>query len=126
MKLSDVKGDRVFDVIADVIDPISVLAEDADVKAIFKRGEKIPDDKTPSQVFMARVKDHLPAILKNHRDSIIAILAAIKGVTSDEYKESITLATLVKDVLELLGDKVFLDFLSSQESSEESEPFTSA
>lgn len=126
MKLSDVKGDRVFDVIADVIDPISVLAEDADVKAIFKRGEKIPDDKTPSQVFMARVKHYLPAILKNHRDNIIAILAAIKGVTSDEYKESITLATLVKDVLELLGDKVFLDFLSSQESSEESEPSTSA
>ena len=126
MKLSDVKGDRVFDVIADVIDPISVLAEDADVKAIFKRGEKIPDDKTPSQVFMARVKHYLPAILKNHRDSIIAILAAIKGVTSDEYKDSITLATLVKDVLELLGDKVFLDFLSSQESSEESEPSTSA
>lgn len=31
MKLSDVKGDRVIDVIADVIEPISNIAQDKEI-----------------------------------------------------------------------------------------------
>ena len=41
MKLSDIQGDRVFDVIADIIDPIANIAEDEKASAMFRR-EKLP------------------------------------------------------------------------------------
>ena len=37
MRLSDIKGDRVFDVIADIIDPIANIASDETASALFKR-----------------------------------------------------------------------------------------
>lgn len=126
MKLSDVKGDRVFDVIADLIDPVSNIAKDHDAKAIFKRGEKIPEGKTANEVFGERVKAHLPGILKNHKDDIVTILATISGVTPDEYRENMTLGSLMTDVISLLGDETFLGFLASQESEKDGAPSTSA
>ena len=37
MKLSKIKGERVFDVIADIIDPIANIAEDKVAAALFQR-----------------------------------------------------------------------------------------
>lgn len=45
MKLSDIQGDRVFDVIADIIDPIANIAEDEKASAMFQR-EKLPEGMT--------------------------------------------------------------------------------
>ena len=45
MKLSDVKGDRTLEVIADLIEPICTIAEDENAAALFKR-EQLPDGMT--------------------------------------------------------------------------------
>ena len=37
MRLSDIQGERVFDVIADIIDPIANIAEDDAASAMFRR-----------------------------------------------------------------------------------------
>ena len=37
MKLSDVKGERTIEVIAEIIDPIANIAEDEEASAMFKR-----------------------------------------------------------------------------------------
>ena len=42
MKLSKIKGERVFDVIADIINPIANIAEDKEAAALFQR-QKLPD-----------------------------------------------------------------------------------
>jgi hypothetical protein len=42
MKLSKIKGERAFDVIADIIDPIANIAEDKVAAALFQR-QKLPD-----------------------------------------------------------------------------------
>ena len=45
MRLSDIKGDRVFDVIADIIDPIANIAVYETASALVKR-EKLPEGMT--------------------------------------------------------------------------------
>lgn len=115
MKLSDIKGDRVLDVIADIIDPIANMVQDEDVAAMFKR-EAVPDGMDARDFFAERMRKGLPALLKGHKADIIAVMAAIDGVTPGQYAESLDFPKLFTDVMELATDDAFLDFLSSSET----------
>ena len=106
MRLSDIKGDRVFDVIADIIEPISNIAADETVSLLFKR-EKLPEGMSVKTFMLERVKKTVPTILKSYKDDIIKILSTIEGVSEDDYRASLTLAKLIQDVTELLTDKSF-------------------
>lgn len=114
MKLSDIQGDRVFDVIADIIDPIANIAEDKKASAMFRR-EKLPEGMTAKRFMMQRARKALPVLLKDHKGDIIAILAAIEGVSADAYKDALNLVKLSQDTVELLTDDSFIElFLSAQ------------
>ena len=106
MRLSDIKGDRVFDVIADIIDPIANIASDETASAIFKR-EKLPEGMTAKAFLMERARKAVPALLKGHKSDIITVLATIEGISADDYRESLTLAKLMQDTAELLTDDAF-------------------
>ena len=114
MRLSDIKGDRVFDVIADIIDPIANIASDETASALFKR-EKLPDGMTAKAFLLERVRKAVPALLKGHKSDIITVLATIEGVSADDYRASLTLAKLMQDTAELLTDEAFGElFISAQ------------
>lgn len=114
MKLSDIHGERVFDVIADIIDPIANIAEDEKASAMFRR-EKIPEGMTVKKFATQRARKALPALLKDHKNDIIAILAAIEGVSAESYKGALNLVKLMRDATELLTDDTFTAlFLSAQ------------
>lgn len=114
MKLSDIHGERVFDVIADIIDPIANIAEDEKASAMFRR-EKLPEGMTAKQFATQRVRKALPALLKGHKGDIIAILAAIEGVSAESYKGALNLVKLMRDTAELMTDDAFTAlFLSAQ------------
>lgn len=115
MKLSDIKGDRVLDVIADIIDPIANIVQDKDVAAMFKR-EAVPEGMESRDFFAKRMCKGMPVLLKNHKADIIAVMAAIEGVTPGQYAESLDLPKLLTDVMELVTDDTLLDFLSSSET----------
>lgn len=118
MRLSDVKGDRVVDVIADVIDPIASIAEDEKAKELFSK-KVLPEGMTPKQFLLKRVKAHLPEILRTHKGDFIAILATIEGVTPEEYAKGLDLVKLIRDCTELLTDEVFITFFTSLQSTED-------
>ena len=114
MRLSDIKGDRVFDVIADIIDPIANIASDETASALFKR-EKLPDGMTAKAFLLERARKSVPALLKWHKGDIITVLATIEGVSADDYRASLTLAKLMQDTAELLTDEAFGElFISAQ------------
>ena len=114
MKLSDIQGERVFDVIADIIDPIANIAEDDTASALFKR-EKLPEGMTAKAFMTQRARKALPALLKGHKGDIIDILAAIEGVSAESYKGALNLVKLMRDATELLTDEAFgALFLSAQ------------
>ena len=114
MRLSDIKGDRVFDVIADIIDPIANIASDETASALFKR-EKLPEGMTAKAFLLERARNAVPALLKVHKSDIITVLATIEGVSADDYRASLTLAKLMQDTAELLTDEAFGElFISAQ------------
>ena len=119
MKLSDIQGDRVFDVIADIIDPIANIAEDKKASAMFRR-EKLPEGMTAKRFMMQRARKALPVLLKDHKGDIIAILAAIEGVSADAYKDALNLVKLSQDTVELLTDDAFIELFLSAKSENSS------
>lgn len=112
MRLSDIKGDRVLDVIADIIDPIANMVQDKDVAAMFER-KAVPEGIDARDFFAERMRKGMPVLLKGHKADIIAIMATIEGVTPEQYAASLDFPKLFTDVMELVTDEAFLDFLSS-------------
>ena len=103
MKLSEVKGERVFDVIADLVDPIVSIASSEDVQGAFKKAD---GDNVKKMTAV------LPVALKNHRADIVKVICAVNGEDPKEYMEGITLMRLLKDANELASDRELLDFFS--------------
>lgn len=119
MRLSDIHGERVFDVIADIIDPIANIAEDDAASALFKR-EKLPEGMTAKEFATQRARKALPALLKGHKGDIIAILASIEGVSAESYKDALNLVKLMRDATELLSDDAFTALFISAQSENSS------
>lgn len=114
MKLSEIKGERTFDVIADIIDPIANIAEDKECMKLFKK-QKPPKGVDARAYAIKRLKKGVPALLRDHKGDIMAIMAAIEGVSVEEYAASLNLAKLTTDVIELATDEAFVDlFISAQ------------
>lgn len=123
MKLSDVKGDRTLDVIADLIEPIANIAQDKEVSEMFER-KAVPEGMEAREFFAARMRKGMPALLKGHKDDVVAILATIEGVSPDEYTKSLNLAKIIKDFMELVTDEAFIGFLSSSMSEKAGDAVT--
>lgn len=120
MRLSDVKGERTLDVIAEIIEPIANIAEDEVATEIFAR-KRLPDGMTAKAFMLRRIKKSVPILIRKHKDDLITILCTIEGTSSTKYKESLNLPKLTKDVLDLLTDEEFMGlFTSAQTDSEDS------
>lgn len=116
MAISDIKGEAVFDLIADIIDPVANIVSDAQVAELFASGGINADT----------AKEYAPELIKRHKEDVIAIMAAIRGVTPEEYAATLNVMTLFRDVMEIITDKELLGFLTSLGASEESaQPSTS-
>lgn len=116
MRLSDIRGERVLDVIADIAEPAINIATDKEAMAFF-RPQPPKDGQDPTEAFAERMKSAAPALMKSHRADLVAVLAALDGVTVAEYVEGMTLGSVLADVFELLTDEAFEDFLSSREQT---------
>lgn len=119
MKLSDIKGERVLDVIADIIDPVANIAEDDAAAAMFRR-EKLPEGVTVKKFLTDRFRNAVPALLRGHKADIIAILSAIGGVTPEEYAKTLSIPKLMNDFIELVTDDCFITLFISAQSGKPS------
>lgn len=111
MRLNDIKGDRVFDAIADIIEPACNIAADTAASRAF-RPEERPQDMTVQEFALKRASEAIPQLLRGHKDDLVRIFAALNGVTPEEYREKLTLATLVRDLAELMTDEDLKAFLA--------------
>lgn len=114
MKLSEIKGERTLDVIAEIIEPISNIAQDKQAAALFKR-EKAPKDMDARSFAIEKLKNAAISLIKTHKNDIIAILAAIQGVSVEEYTNTLNIAKLMQDFVEIANDSEFIGlFISAQ------------
>lgn len=119
MKLSDVKGDRTLEVIADVIEPICNIAEDENAAALFKR-EQLPEGMTAKKFLLQRAKKAVPALLRGHKGDVIAILSSIEGTSPEAYTGALSLIKLTKDFIGLMTDEAFAELFISAQTGEPS------
>lgn len=119
MRLSDVKGERTLDVIADIIEPICNIAEDEKAAALFRR-EKLPEGVDARTFTIRRLKKGVPALVKSHKEDIITILSSIEGTSPEDYAGSLDLLKLVKDFTELITDEAFTGLFISAQSGDSS------
>lgn len=136
MKLSDVKGDRTFDVIADILVPVATIAQDENVAKLFDGSNK-PKKMTPWQYFVERAKVAIPVMMRDYRAEICEIMAIINDITPEEYVNGVVnpeydeekageegydvpeyltpplnVPKLLADVMELMTDSEFVSFFS--------------
>jgi len=97
MKLSEIKGERALEVIADLIDPISRLLKDD----MFKK--KVQGDNR---------LDAVKYLLKNHQRDVIEILALINDADPKTYAPS--LIELPMMLMDLLSDPDVMSLFGSQ------------
>jgi len=109
MRLSDIKGEQALDAMADLIDPISEIAQDKILVGLIRARNKIEAVKLG---------------LRRHQKSILAILAILNQQDIATYNPS--LAEIPKMLLDLLNDKELLDLFSSQAETMEETSSSSA
>lgn len=86
MRLADIKGDKAFDVLADLLDPIGVMAVDNEIKE-------------------AAEVNYLKAVqvaLRKHPKELKDILAILSLENPETFE--VSLATLPRLVIELVND----------------------
>lgn len=108
MRLSDIKGDKAFEVLADLLTPIKALALDADIV------------KASEESYF----DAVQVALRNHPREMKDILAILDLKDPETYE--VTLATLPVKVMELLDDPDLKVLFTSQSQTEELTPTGSA
>lgn len=116
MKLSDIKGADVFDVIADCIVPITNIAADEKAMALFKK-QVVPEGTDVRAVAIKRLAAGVPPLMRDHKDDLVAILAAVNLTPVDEYANELTMGKLITDLADLIGDPMFADFFTSAEGA---------
>ena len=106
MKLSEIKGDRALEVIADIMEPISNIVSDKEAKKAFQNAEKEPIVKV------------LPQLIKTHKQDIYKMLAIIDGVSVDEYKKSSNMMKLLQDFSDIITDESVQSLFISAKATE--------
>lgn len=107
MKLSEYKGEKALDLLADIIEPVAEIASDVEVRNAAEKKDKLKVVKL---------------ILKSHKKSIMEIMAAIDETPVNEYQ--VNILTLPVKLLEILNDKDLWGFFTSAEPTEEQNAFT--
>lgn len=110
MKLSEIKGERAFDVLADIMDPVVEIIGDDKVRNAIKAGKP--------KLLIAKL------VMKEHKKSLIEILALLNDEDPKTYEPS--LIELPKMALELMNDEELSKLFQSQGQMMDSAYFGSA
>ena len=101
MKITDFKDEEALDLLADLLVPVSEIAQDEVIQKILG-GERT--GKTIAEV--------AGLVIKGHKSAVMDILAALDGVPRDEYH--CNFLTLPLKVIEILDDPDFMAFFTAQ------------
>lgn len=98
MKLSDYKGEDALELLADILEPAMEIIRDKKISEMAKS--------------KATRGTLVKTIIKDHKKSILEIMAYIGGEDPVSYNPDII--TLTGDLLELFNDEAFMELFQSQ------------
>ena len=88
MKLSEIKGEKALDAMADLLDPLALIFADPEIQRSVKNDE-------PKMILVKK-------ILKTHKKEAIQIMAILDGETPETYE--ISLLKIPMKLLEIIND----------------------
>ena len=117
MKLSEIKGERAVEVIADLIEPIANIATDKECADLFSvKPVKDEDKKVTARKHLVK---KVPMLLKSHKRDVIKIIATLDGKSVDDMNVFSITAALIG----LVQDEALIElFTSAARSVEETPP----
>ena len=102
MKLSELKGERAVEVIADLIVPVTNIAKDQKNLQLFRNKRK--EGESDNEFGLREFTEKIPLLLKTHKSDVLAILCTINGTKPNDMN----MVQIMKQALELGGDEDFL------------------
>ena len=90
-KILDARGDEALDVLADLLDPVTEIAQDAEISGMMRDGGK------------ATVAQFAAAVLRKHKAAVIKIMAIDDGKTAEEERGILSAITIPARLLKLLS-----------------------
>ena len=116
MKLSDIKGERAIEVIADLIEPVANIATDKECADLFSVKPVKGEDKNVS------ARKHLvrkvPLLLRTHKRDVIQIIATIDGKSVDDMN----LFSITAALIGIVQDEELIELFTSAARSVEQTP----
>lgn len=101
MKLSDYKGEEALEVLADIIEPLSIIITDEEIQKMASKKDAAP------------IK-YIKPMLKNHKREVIEVLARLENKPVEEYEKEMNLFTLPSAILSLINDPEVKNLFRSQ------------
>ena len=98
MTLSEVRGEAALELLADVMEPASVILDDAEVRDAFRVGK--------NRIRTAAI------VLKRHKKEMLEILAAVNMTPIEDYRPNPY--EVMKSTISVLSDPGLTDFFGSQ------------
>ena len=98
MKLSEIKGEKAIEIMADLLDPIAEIVGDKEIEKAYN--EKV------TYLEIAKIA------IKRHTRAITTILALLDGQNPETYE--VSLLSLPKKVVEILEDEELKDLFQLQ------------
>lgn len=129
MRLSDIKGKRTMEVLAEIVEPIVNIAADTEAAELFQR-KTLPEGMEVKEFVIQRMRLGLPALLRRHKNDLLIIMSTLEGVDIETYAEGMDFGKLLFGLADLITDEVFAAFFtyaqtidssstSAQENTEE-------
>lgn len=118
-QLSEIKGEKSFDILAEIIEPTTNIATDKASASLFGP-RPLPEGMTMKEFVIQRVKEAIPPLMKRHKKDLIKIFAVLSDMTEKEYKEQMTLDGVMLDLSALISDPIFNAFFTMPQSTETS------
>ena len=90
-KILDARGEDALDVLADLLDPVTEIAQDEEISAMMRTGGT------------ATVAQFAAAILRKHKSAVVQIMAIDDGKTPDEERKVLSAITIPARLMKLLS-----------------------
>ena len=117
MKLSEIKGERAIEVIADLIEPIANIASDKDCADLFSVKPVKGEDKNATA--RKHIVKKVPVLLKTHKRDVIQVIATLDGKSIDDMN----LFSITAALIGIVQDEALIElFTSAARSVEETPP----
>ena len=121
MKLSELKGERAIEVIADLVAPIANIANDQKNLQLFRNTRR--EGETDRDFGLREFTEKIPVLLKTHKEDVLMILCAI----NDTDPDSMSIVDILKGATDLINDKDFMSlFLSAVNTEGQTQPTESS